>query len=270
MHIHTIYSDGNLTPDQVIAKAEKAGLSAIAFADHDSVDALNNYLKPSPIEIVPCAELSAREGGKSVHILGYFMDHNDNNLKQFIEIQRKARLSRGEEIVKKLNGLGLNITMDEVRKKVEGSVVGRPHIARVLLEKGIVEKLGDAFSLYLGNDKSCYVPNPDKKVREIVNIIKGAGGIPVLAHPIFLGDDELISRFIDEGIEGIEVWYPQSRDRDIEKYLEIARKRDLVVTGGSDSHGTLKPYPSIGDFKVAYQAFSDCSMLKLKSFPLIH
>ena len=264
LHIHTTFSDGTLTPDEVITAAKKSGLQAIAFADHDSVGALYNYTDPQELEIVPCTELSAREKNKSIHILGYFIDYKNAELGRFIEDQKKARVSRGKRMVKKLNTLGIDISMDEVRKEMKGEVVGRPHIARVLLEKGVVKDLREAFSLYIGNDKPCYVPKPNIKVKEVARIIKIAGGIPVLAHPVFLEDDELISKLIDDGIEGLEVWYPAHGKGDIERYLKIAKKRNLIVTGGSDSHGNLGPYPKIGDFKVDYEILTKIK-LKLRN-----
>ncbi len=260
LHIHTTFSDGTLTPDEVITAAKKSGLQAIAFADHDSVGALYNYTDSQELEIVPCTELSAREKNKSIHILGYFIDYKNAELGRFIRDQRKARVSRGERMVKKLNKLGINITMREVRKKVKGEVVGRPHIARVLLDKGVVKDLREAFSLYIGNDKPCYVPKPNIKVKEVVRIIKIAGGIPVLAHPVFLEDDEFVSKIIDDGIEGLEVWCPAHGKGNIERYLKIAKEKNLIVTGGSDSHGNLDPYPMIGNFKVDYEV-----LVKMKS-----
>ncbi|OYD16012.1 hypothetical protein CH333_04550 [candidate division WOR-3 bacterium JGI_Cruoil_03_44_89] len=253
LHIHTTFSDGTLTPDEVIATAKKSGLCAIAFTDHDSVDALDNYTDSLGLEIIPGTELSAREEDKSVHVLGYFIDRKNEDLNGFIRTLKKARVSRGERMVEKLNDFGIDITMDEVRENVTGEILGRPHIARVLLNKGVVNNLQEAFSIYIGNDKPCYVPKPNIGVSQVVKVIKKAGGIPVLAHPIYLGNDRLIFKFIDEGIEGLEVWYPAHGESDIERYLKIAREKNLIVTGGSDSHGNLGSYTRIGDFKVDYK-----------------
>ena len=256
MHIHTTFSDGNLTPDEVIMRAKESELSAIAFADHDSVDALNNYTDSMGIEIIPATELSAREKNMSIHVLGYFIDHKNEKLIQFTKRLKKARISRSKKMVEKLNEFGFDITMDEVRKKVKGEIIGRPHIARVLLDKGVINEMRDAFFLYIGNNKPCYVPKPEISVKEIAGIIKNAGGIPVLAHPIYLGDDNLISKFIDDGIEGLEVWYPSHEKRDVERYLKIAEEENLIVTGGSDSHGDIEPYQKIGNFRVDYEVLT--------------
>lgn len=252
LHIHTTYSDGTLTPDQVISTAKNSGLSAIAFTDHDCVNALDNYHQTDGLEVIHGVELSAREYSKSVHVLGYFINHKNDELQSFLEKLRKARIIRGEKMVKKLNDYGLEISMKEVKEKVKGDIVGRPHIARVLLEKGIINELSEAFSFYIGDNKPCYVPKPNIPVRKAVRIIKNSGGIPVLAHPIYLGDDDLVFKFIDDGIEGLEVWYPSHRPEDVKRYLKIADDNNLAVTGGSDSHGDLKPYQNIGEFKVDY------------------
>ncbi len=257
LHIHTTYSDGTLTPDEVIRQAKQSGLSAISFTDHDCVDALDNYGATLGLEIIKGVELSAREYDKSIHVLGYFIDHRNKGLTKFLRKLKLARIKRGQKMVKKLNDFGFDITMEEVAEKVKGEIIGRPHIARVLLEKGIITKLGEAFSLFIGNDKPCYVPKPNVRVKKAVRIIKEAGGIPVLAHPIYLGDDDLVCRFIDDGIEGLEVWYPKHRQDDIERYLRIANETGIVVTGGSDSHGDLEPYKPIGEFKVAYEVLEN-------------
>ncbi|MDI6839828.1 MAG: PHP domain-containing protein [bacterium] len=255
LHIHTIFSDGTLSPHEVVRLAASKGLSAIAITDHDELSGLPDATEAGNqfgISIISGVELSGRLKDKSVHILGYFVDKENRELINFIQSMKQSRFDRAEKIVEKLNEHGIYITIDDIKIRSGLGGIGRLHIAETLMDAGVVKDTHEAFSKYIGYGKSCYVSKSNISTKFVIELIIKAGGIPVIAHPSLHDTEDLISELINEGIMGIEVWYPTHSESQVKKYLEIAKKYRLVPTGGSDSHGTRPGYPGIGEFTIPY------------------
>jgi predicted metal-dependent phosphoesterase TrpH len=256
LHIHTNYSDSTQSPHEVINEAHEKGLACIAITDHDTIDGVVPAMeaaKPYDIEVIPGIELSSEAGGKDIHILGYLFDYKNKSFVERIKYIQNARVERMREMIDNLRTLGIdNITLDDVRERAESDSVGRPHLAAIMLEKGWVSSIKKAFDDYLADDAPVYVPKFQQSPFEAIDLIKSAGGIAVLAHPMLTGVDELIPGFVEAGLLGLEVFYPNNTDHVTRFYEGLAKKYNLIGTGGSDAHGTVKKYTSIGKVKVPY------------------
>jgi len=253
LHLHTTFSDGSRTPTDVLTLAGKAQVSALAITDHDTVAGLPEAIAAGQslgIEVIPGIELSSRWGQMELHILGYFLDWNDRELQRELTRFQDARHVRNPRIIEKLNALGIDLTYEEVRSLAGNDSVGRPHIARVLIEKGYVTSAKEAFDRYLGDGAAAYVPRALPNPAEAMAVIRAARGIPVLAHPSWLDRSEGIYKICEQlkavGLAGIEVHYSSHRPEQTAAYLEVARRLDLLVTGGSDFHGVTKPEVEVG------------------------
>lgn len=255
LHIHTTASDGRLSPEEVLVKAAECGLSFIAITDHDTVDGLisltSSCLNHRPV-VIPGIEFSIDMPGCEVHLLGYYIDPFNIELKKQLTNLIDDRRLRIEKIVTKLNKLGYNITKEEIFKNTkETTSIGRPYVARVLVEKGYYQSVADVFNKLLYKNGPAYVPHYKLKPRQAIDLINYCRGIPVLAHPGLIGDDGIVIKMIEDGIRGIEVYHPRHNSVEICKYLELARQYRLVVTGGSDFHGIPSRYPEkLGMFSV--------------------
>nr|WP_245661962.1 PHP domain-containing protein [Melghirimyces thermohalophilus] len=242
LHVHTTASDGMFSPAAVVEMAKEKNLYGIAITDHDTVDGVKEAMargKELGIQVVPGVEISTVAHGKDIHMLGYFVDRTDEAFRLRLQEQREARQRRNELLLEKLNSLGISITMEEVRaKKKDGKTnVGRPHFAEVLVEKGVVQSMNEAFDRYLGKDGAAYVITPRIHPEEAIHVIREAGGVPVLAHPGLYGEDELVLHLAQQGLAGIEVNHPDHDDEMRARYREMARRFQLPTTGGSDFHG---------------------------------
>ena len=254
LHLHTTYSDGSLPPAEVLLLARKAGVSALAITDHDIVDGIPEAIEAGRrlgIEIIPGIEVSSRHGETELHILGYFLDWQDPLLLPRLARLRTGRHERNSRIVEKLNNLGLTLTYEEVKARAGSDSVGRPHIARVLMEKGYVQSAKEAFDRFLGEDKPAYVPRDLPEPAEAIAWIRAARGLPVLAHPTWVresaeGLSKLCERLKGAGLMGIEAHYSTHKPQQTADYLDMARRLDLLVTGGSDFHGLTKPDIEVG------------------------
>lgn len=258
LHIHSSFSDGEWSPKQVVEAAKKLGLSAIAIADHDTVDAVAELINDNStagIEIIPAVEINTDLDEREVHILGYLIDVSSPILLKALKKQREARIKRNEEIVKKLNRIGLRLTIEEVIAVAGGNSVGRPHIAQVLVNKGYVMSKEEAFFKWLKRGSPGYVPRCSMSWREAIEVINKAGGIAVLAHPGKSFVDPLIPHMIKAGLQGIEVWHPSHSPEDSQHYLKIVKDFSLLATGGSDAHSP-KDIPLIEQFKIDYERVS--------------
>ena len=250
LHMHTTYSDGKLTPEELVAKAKEVGLSYMAITDHDTVEGIShlyeNGLYPARgIHIIPGIEFSAHHPTREIHILGYNIDIYYGELVDKLNDVTEARWTRFSELVEKLQNLGYEIS--------------RSHIGRVLVKKGYFPTVRDAFEAMLMKGKPAYVPHYHLEVEDIIALIKAAGGTPVLAHPKLIGDDTIVEDLCCRGIEGLEVFYPQHDAEDTARYLEMAKRYNLLVTGGSDFHGFATRYPqALGVFTI-----DDCWAEKL-------
>lgn len=259
LHIHTTASDGMLSPSEVVDWAVKKRLSAIAITDHDSTLGIEEAIKRSKaydsILVIPGIELSSDFEGEEVHILGYFIDYNNDELIKLTKDLRESRLIRGEKMVEKLRENGINISIEEVRELTDEDFIGRPHIARVLLSKGYVEGIGEAFDKYIGKDKPAYVNRFKPSLKGAIDLIHNAGGVAVLAHPGIIKKDLIIEKAIAMGIDGIETFHSKHDYEIINKLQDMAKEYSLICTGGSDCHGHfVEDEILLGEHVVDYQA----------------
>lgn len=239
LHIHTIYSDGLLKPKQVVEKAFGLGLKVIAITDHDTVDgvlpAINEAKKYPGLEIIPGIELSTDLNGEEIHILGYYLDYNDSYLRTKLMSFQKNRRKRVERIILKLKNMGIDISIEDI--KSQGSSLGRPHVALALMEKGHANSIREAFENYLSTGKPAYVPKEKLTPFSAISLIKQNKGIPVIAHPGLLENQGVINELINYGIMGIEVKHKDHSQAQIAYYIKLALDNNLLLTGGSDTHG---------------------------------
>jgi predicted metal-dependent phosphoesterase TrpH len=242
LHTHTTASDGKCSPTENVRLAQERDIKAIAITDHDTVSGVSEALQAgqdSGIEVIPGIEISTSISGQEIHVLGYFIDYQNQEFNEELSKLRETRNLRNELMVNKLNELGIEITMDEVRARQtkKGGNVGRPHIAEVLMGKGIIQTLEEAFEKYLGKEGRAYVNPPRISPFEGVELIEKYGGVPVLAHPGLYDLDHIITELASIGLKGIEVHHPDHSEEEVDKYRSIAEELGLIQTGGSDFHG---------------------------------
>jgi predicted metal-dependent phosphoesterase TrpH len=252
LHVHTTFSDGDMTPAEVVEYAKGLGLAGVAITDHDEVAGVDAALEAAgrDFEVISGVELSTSDGKCDIHILGYLIDTRDEELLKYLEIFRDARRKRGIRMVGRLQEMGVDIGVDEVLEKAGGGAVGRPHIAAALVENGAVDSVETAFKRYIGFNSPAYVAKYQLKPSDAFRLIRQAGGVGALAHPGTTRRDDLITDFMAEGMRAIEVYHPKHSENDIKRYLRLAEKLGLVVTGGSDSHGTRNKKLQIGAYTV--------------------
>jgi len=256
LHLHTFYSDGTYSPEELVIKAKKAGLSTIAIADHDTVDAIEPALiaaKEYDLEIIPGIELTAEHNKTEVHILGYFIDHKDKSLLRELNSLASYRNERIHKITDKLKEMGIDFDPKAVFDISGCGTVGRLHIARAMVKLGIISNTQEAFQKYIGDKCPAYVCGFRFSPEEAISLIKKVGGVAVLAHPYIFHDPEIITEFVKYGIDGLEVYYPEHTQSMINQFLDYAKKYNLLITGGSDCHGKAKPEVKIGMIKLPYE-----------------
>ncbi len=240
LHLHSTASDGTDPPSEVVRRAFSLGLKAVAISDHDSVEGIDESLKSGNslrIEVVPAVEVSSEYDGADVHFLGYFIDHRDSELLEYLAALRRARFERALRMIERLNKLGLDVSMDDVLIESGEGAVGRAHIARALFRKKAVSSLGEAFEKYLARDKPAYVPKDARPPKEAIGVLRGAGGVVSLAHPGVNGAERHVDEFISYGLDAIEVYHYEHTPQQSAIFMELARDKGLLVTGGSDCHG---------------------------------
>lgn len=254
LHAHSVYSDGTNTPTELVAMAAEHGLRALALTDHDSVGGIPELLaaaEATSVEAVPGIELSAECERGTMHILGYFIDPACPSLLEKIEKVRVGREERNIEILKKLNKLGYRLLWEDIEKWMGQDVVGRPHIAAALLDRGHVKSKKSAFDLLLAKGRPCYAERYRYTAMECIDLIRQAGGVSVLAHPatIYLPDaklHDLVGELKNQGLGGIETYYAEHRPDNRKKFMEWADEFDLICTGGTDYHGANTPDLTLG------------------------
>jgi predicted metal-dependent phosphoesterase TrpH len=254
LHLHTTHSDGSFTPTEVINLAWKAGVTALAITDHDITTGILEATvagREHGIDVIPGIEISSILGDSELHILGYFLDYQDTRLNERLVRLRESRHRRNPKIIERLQAAGIEITYEEVRRLAGTDSVGRPHIARVLMEKGVVASAKEAFDLWLADGRPAYVPRELPTPSEAMQWIREAKGLPVLAHPTWVKTTEgtltdLLRRLKIDGLDGVEVHYSTHTPRQTRQYLALAKQLDLLVTGGSDFHGLTKPDIEVG------------------------
>ena len=260
LHAHSTFSDGSLTPEQLVNLASEAGLTALALTDHDSTGGLDRFMaacevaaaegRPAPLGI-PGVEISADVAKGTMHILAYFFDVTNVALQDALARIRGGREARNHEILRKLNEQGLKLPWEEVQEYAGEEVIGRPHFARAMVDRGHVRSVKEAFDLYLAKGKPAYADRFRMSPADSIAVIRQAGGVPVLAHPFTLQLDasELraeMGRLKESGLEGVEVYYSEHSHDLTAAYRELAEALDLAVTGGSDFHGEINPGIKLG------------------------
>ena len=256
LHAHTTASDGSLTPTELVHAAAGLGLAALAVTDHDTLGGLAEAAAAArtlPLTLVPGVELSVEDEGGRFHLLGYLFDPENVALRDSLVRIRESRAARNAQMAVRMAQLGLPVTMNDVRAHAgEGGVIARPHFAQALIEKGVVSSVQEAFDRYLATGKPLYLPKEVLTPRDAIALLHGAGGVTVMAHPglVPLGDQALARRvesLRDEaGLDGIEAYYSQHTPAQTARFLTLAERLDMVVTGGSDFHGTPKPHVPLG------------------------
>ncbi|MFA5839785.1 MAG: PHP domain-containing protein [Candidatus Margulisiibacteriota bacterium] len=241
LHVHTNCSDGTMSPEDVVELAHKINLKTIAITDHDVVDGIEPAKERGQgvgVDVIPGIEMTTELGKIEIHILGYYLNHNNPNLIDSLNKIQKGREERIYKICDKLKGLGISVDPAKVFIEAGHLAAGRPHVARVMVKEGLVASFKEAFDRYLDSSGPAYVSHYKLLPAEAIQLILSAGGIPVLAHPRIMESDHVIPDLVGEGLLGIEVYYPGYNASQIERYLTLARKLGLLVTGGSDFHGT--------------------------------
>jgi 3',5'-nucleoside bisphosphate phosphatase len=254
LHLHTTHSDGSCTPTEVVNMAHHAGVTALAITDHDIMTGVTEAITAGQqcgIEIIPGVEISSLAGTSELHVLGYFLDQQDPDLLARLKTLRDARHRRNPQIIERLQTLGIDITYDEVRALAGSDSVGRPHIARALMDKRVVASAKEAFDRFLAEGKPAYVPRELPSPAEAICWIKAARGLAVLAHPTWVKVAEqslvdLVRQLKADGLDGVEVYYSTHAARQTREYLSLAQQLGLLVTGGSDFHGLTKPDIDVG------------------------
>lgn len=275
LHIHTTASDGTYSPLEILSMARELRLRAIAITDHDTLSGSREALDagiPPGLEFLTGVEISTAAPHHfsipgSLHLLGYGFDVNDARLFRTLERLQAARRDRNPGIVAKLRNLGIDITLEDIAREAGGGQMGRPHVARVLEKRGVVKSIDEAFNRYLGTGKPAYVEKYRTPCEEAIAVIRGAGGIPVLAHPgLIRGLDgpglvDLVSRLVSLGLGGIEVHYPGHGPERTARYGELANRFGLLATGGTDFHGAINPKIRIGsgfgNFHVPFRLYEE-------------
>jgi len=252
LHLHSTASDGTNAPEVVVLAARNAGLHALALTDHDTVEGIpvaRDAAQAAGIELVAGVELSAYEGADEIHVLGLHLVALDE-MRNSLTVFRVARRERAEGIVRLLNGLGVRITFDDVLSVAGDAAIGRPHVARALVENGWAMDLRDAFDRYLGAGRPAYLDKRRVTIPEAIHLIHRCGGIAVLAHPGPDGNRERIEALKAMGLDGVEVIHPSHSAEDRARLLALTTHLKLVPSGGSDSHGGADGARVVGSMKV--------------------
>ena len=243
LHVHTNYSDGIYSVEEIIEKASSKKIVGIAITDHDTIDAIkyiaNNSVDTKNIFIVPGIELSADVEGEEIHILGYYLDCENDMLNEKLSILKRDRFYRGLEIIDKLSSLGVEIDKESIisESKQHNNFIGRALIARKLVSEGYVMNIKEAFDKYLAEGKPAFVNRRKLSLEESISLIEKANGIPILAHPGIIKNKRVITMAIELGVKGIECFTSKHSKIDEKRFIEYCKANNLIITGGSDYHG---------------------------------
>ncbi len=242
LHIHTSASDGKFSPEDIVHRSAELGLTVIALCDHDSVDGVVPALEAArgfpQIRVIPSVEVSTYAPGSEVHLLGYFIDYTDPELKATLVSLRRSRRERAKRMIAKLKSLDVHIDWGRVQEIAGSGSIGRPHIAEAMLEKGYITSFKEAFTKYIGFKGPAYVERQKITPAEAVALLTKAGGLPVLAHPLTVNNPEtMIAKLSTAGLVGLEVNYNGYTENERDSLAQLAKKYDLIATGGSDYHG---------------------------------
>ncbi|WP_155475744.1 PHP domain-containing protein [Heliobacterium mobile] len=246
LHTHSTASDGTLTPRELVHRAQREGVTLMALTDHDTTDGVEEAKAAGTefgVRIIAGVELSVNHNEREMHILGYNLDIDHPELRAGLKELLEHRSERNPKIIQRLRRLGIPITMEEVMQEAGSQVIGRPHFGRLLVKKGVVSSVEEAFERFLASGRPAYVKKERLLPEEGLELIRQAQGVPVLAHPVFLAErtygelKDLLTRLKAAGLMGIEAYYPEHSFEDIQMFVRLARELELQVTGGSDFHG---------------------------------
>jgi len=257
LHVHSTASDGTLSPSELVSAALEKHLDVLAIADHDSVAGLAEAFEAAAgtgLTVIPALELSAVVDGHDVHMLGYFVDHQDPTLLRRLVDMRVARQRRAEAMVGALREAGHDVTIDAVLELSDGGAVGRSHVARALVDAGHAESIRDAFERLIGRGRPFYVGKDTRGPAEAIEAIRSAGGLAVVAHPGVSRLDPLLPAMLGAGLGGVEAYHADHNPEQRERYAAFARAHGLLVTGGSDFHGAAAPNPDLGSVAIPVAA----------------
>ena len=254
LHTHTTASDGLLPPATLVEEAARLGVGILAITDHDTTDGLEEALEAGyalGVEVIPGVEINTDVQGAEIHVLGYYIDYTRDWFQDALRHLRESRLDRAARMVARLATLGIQLDLQRVLALAHGGSIGRPHIARAMVEAGYISSPEEAFRLYIGRGGPAYVERERFPPEDAVRMILRAGGVPVLAHPGLSTRDGLVPDLIAAGLMGIEVYYPEHSPAQVQHYLHLARKFGLLTTGGTDYHGgDIAPRVQIGSVEV--------------------
>jgi len=256
LHLHTHYSDGTDSPDEVVARAARGRFDVIAVTDHDTVNGLPEALdagRQLGVKVVPGVEITAQWNQCELHLLAYFSPKDDgrrgwrnSDLNEQLKLFMRYRSDRGTRIVERLNALGIALTLEDVRRQAGKGVVGRPHIAAALVARGRVSGMDQAFNEFLKRGRPAWVDKPRIDARDAIQLVHGAGGVIVLAHPGLISDTGIPLQLFAQGLDGLEVYHSRHSPSQSARFLDLVRQHHRLGTGGSDCHGMLKGEPLMG------------------------
>jgi predicted metal-dependent phosphoesterase TrpH len=256
LHSHTHYSDGTLSPGEMVELAKARSLAIIAITDHDTMDGVGEGLdagKQLGVRVIPGVELTAQFHSDELHILGYFPDDGrwrEPALQEKLAAFKQVRHERIQKMVARLQAAGVAIDFESVRKLAGKGAMGRPHVARALLEAGQIRSFDEAFNRFLTRGKPAWVDKPRITSEEAVSLIHAAGGLAVLAHPGLMRSNAIPQDLVSQGLDGIEVYHTKHDARLVGRYLEWTVKNSLLATGGSDCHGNAVHEPILGNVRL--------------------
>ena len=252
LHIHTVFSDGLHTPSEIVERASRQGLQVIAITDHASVNGVAEAIEAAAstgLQVLPGVEISTGVEGLEAHILGYLVAHGSQDLRAALSRLRESRLARTKKILTRLNALGIALPLNRVQELARGGALGRPHVAKAMIEASFVGSSQEAFQRYLGRGRPAYVPRSKLTPVDAFQLIRRAGGLPVLAHP--WGLTTLLPDLVAKGLMGLEAYYTGYSPGVTNHLVELAHRHGLVCTGGSDFHGlALLPDNRLGQVRV--------------------
>ena len=265
LHMHSTFSDGTLTPTQLVERAKKNNIEVMAITDHDNIDGLEEGRKEAEkkeIIFVNGIEVSANFLDKDIHILGYFLNLEDKEFLDWLKNLQGKRHNRTLKILKKLSTLGIEISLDEVKEEALGNVIGRPHIAKMIIKKGFASTMDEVFDRYLGDGKPAYIPKVGVDMVEVVKKLKANEAIVILAHPHLISHSDdtvvnIIDMLVENKLDGLELYYPNIDPKKRKKLLKIAKTRGLLLTGGSDFHGLNRPGIDIGSGNIPKKVYQN-------------
>ncbi|MBG89987.1 MAG: histidinol phosphatase [Verrucomicrobiales bacterium] len=255
LHMHTNFSDGTFTPEELAQRAHDCGLRVVALTDHDTLEGCERMGKACEnlgIEYIVATELTAEYDGYEIHLLGYYLDLQDEYFLSKLCQFQKVRQSRIIEMAEALNKAGVPLEADAVFELAKCKSPGRPHVARAMVNAGLVKSMDVAFEKYLKKGKPAWVPKFKISAFEAIELVHRAGGVAVMAHPGLNRTDEVLKPLIESGMDGIECFHTRHSTNDCERYECMAEEFGVLITGGSDCHGMNKGRPLIGGIKLPY------------------